>query len=177
MQHPATTHCNALQGAVVRDLVYLKCHTATHCNNTLQHITGRCFGGSRVPQMSHCNTLQQHTATHYRALFRGLSCTSNVTLRHTATTHCNTLQGAVSGALVYLKCQGNDLNDAPLRQRSVFEGVRQETKEFGRQNFVMYLSVDFVHDRLCTDPFETRFRCVVSVCVCVCVCVCVFVRL
>jgi len=68
-----------------------------------------------------------------------------------------TFAGAVVGALIYLKFLGNDLNDAPLRPLSVFEGVRQETKEFGRQNFVMYLVVDFVHDRLSSDPFETRF--------------------
>jgi hypothetical protein len=67
------------------------------------------------------------------------------------------VQGAVCGALVYLKCLGNDLNDAPLRPQSVFEGVRQETREFGRQNFIMYLVVDFVHDRLSSDPCETRF--------------------
>jgi hypothetical protein len=67
------------------------------------------------------------------------------------------VQGAVFGAVIYLKCLGNDLNDAPLRPLSVFEGVRQETKEFGRQNFIMYIVVDFVHDRLSSDPFETRF--------------------
>ena len=61
---------------------------------------------------------------------------------------CNDAQGAVFGAIVYLKCLGNDLNDAPIRPLSVFEGVRQETKEFGRQNFLMYVVVDFVHDRL-----------------------------
>jgi len=68
-----------------------------------------------------------------------------------------TTSGAVFGALVYLKLLGNDLNDAPLRPQSVFEGVRQETKEFGQQNFIMYVVVDFVHDRLSSDPFETRF--------------------
>lgn len=68
-----------------------------------------------------------------------------------------TISGAVFGALVYLKLLGNDLNDSPLRPQSVFEGVRQETKEFGRQNFIMYVVVDFVHDRLSSDPFETRF--------------------
>ena len=68
-----------------------------------------------------------------------------------------TTSGAVFGALVYLKLLGNDLNDAPLRTQSVFEGVRQETKEFRQQNFIMYVVVDFVHDRLSSDPFETRF--------------------
>lgn len=67
------------------------------------------------------------------------------------------LQGAVFGALIYLKLLANDLNDAPLRPHSVFEGVRQETKEFGRQNFIVYVVIDFVHDRLSSDPFETRF--------------------
>ena len=67
------------------------------------------------------------------------------------------LQGAVFGALIYLKLLANDLNDAPLRPHSVFEGVRQETKEFGRQNFIVYVVIDFVHDRLSSDLFETRF--------------------
>jgi glycerol uptake facilitator-like aquaporin len=67
------------------------------------------------------------------------------------------VSGAVFGALVYLKLLGNDLNDAPLRPNSVFEGVRQEKREFGNQNFIMYLVLDFVHDRLSSDPFETRF--------------------
>jgi len=52
----AATHCNPVQ------------HTATHCNNTLQHTA-----------TTHYNTLQQHTAT------------THCTTPHHAATHCNTL--------------------------------------------------------------------------------------
>jgi hypothetical protein len=67
-----------------------------------------------------------------------------------------TMSGALCGAFLYITMLGIGMNDAPLRAHTVFEGVRQETKEFGRQNFIMYLVVDHVH-RLSADQFETRF--------------------
>ena len=84
LQHTAT-HCNTLQGCLLRAAVsshrngsfcdMILQHTATHCN-TLQH------------PASPCNTLQ-HTATHCN------------TLRHIPT-HCNTLQHT---ATVKRQCQ------------------------------------------------------------------------
>jgi len=60
MKYSATIHCNTLQ------------HTTKRCNNTLHHA-----------ETTHCNTLQQYTATR-----------CNNTLQHDAIVHCNTLQHA-----------------------------------------------------------------------------------
>ena len=148
----------------------LQCHNATPRNNTLQRIAGCCCQGSCVPQMSHCNTPQQHTATHYRALFRGLSCTSNVREMTSTMHHCD--RGVFSRA-----CGKKPRSSDGKILSCIFQWILCTT-DCARIRLKLDLGVWFVfcntdcaliYLRCCRCARETER---VSECDSVCVCVC-----
>ena len=97
----------------------LQQHTATHCNNTLQHIATQTGspGEAIAVVATYCNTLQ-HTATRcnrirHTAFMRISTVAAIAMLQHTTThrntlectaTHCNTLQHAATEYVIPRSC-------------------------------------------------------------------------